>query len=233
MINWQPNDPNHTDENLVPFLSIIQGKFDTYIRSWARQAKAYGHPIIMRFAHEMDGAWMPWQVGKFGNSAKRFIAAWRHIVTVFRNVGATNVRWLWSPYHPTDWSVNFYPGDKYVDYVGFTGLNWADGKRPWQSMRALYAKPMHALAQFSKRPVIVAEAGTADRSINGVSRKPGWISAGYPAVYKAYPSIAAIVYFDVKVPGQTNYDWRLTRPSSALVAYSSVLTDKRFQGFLH
>ncbi len=241
MINWAPNDPAHLDMNsrgpcrpdlngCIPYLSIAQRKFDAYIKGWANQAKAFGHPLIIRFAQEMDGKWMPWQVGKFGNSAKNFIAAWRHIVNVFRTVGASNVRFLWSPFDPVNWSVNYYPGDNYVDYVGFTGLNWADKKRPWRSMLELYAQPVHVLAQITKKPVIVAEAGTVNRSLAGVSRKPGWISAGYPAVYAAYPSIAAIIYFDVKVPMQA--DWRLETPLPALAAYSAVVNDARFKGRL-
>jgi hypothetical protein len=232
MINWAPDDPNHKTQNRVPYQGIANGDFDAYIRNWARQAKAYGHTVIIRFAQEMDGHWMPWQVGKYGNTAANFKAAWHRIWQIFKGpkgVGATNVRFLWSPFHPDATTAKLYPGDSFVDYVGFTGLNWNTANRPWQSMKDLYSKPMQALSQLTKKPVIVAEAGTV-ASAKQPSRKPAWITKGYPTVYATYPRIVAIVYFDIKVPQQV--DWRLVSPAAALSAYIKVLSDTRFQGRL-
>ncbi len=44
--------------------------------------------------------------------------------------GATNVDWVWSPNRDgsTAAALNtfttLYPGDAYVDYIGFSGYNW-------------------------------------------------------------------------------------------------------------
>ena len=50
--------------------------------------------MILSFGHEMNGNWYSW--GNTNSTPAQFIAAWRHVVTVFRAVGATNVKWLWA-----------------------------------------------------------------------------------------------------------------------------------------
>ena len=42
----------------------------------------------------MNGTWYSW--GYRHTSPAVFVAAWRHIVTVFRAAGARNVTWLWT-----------------------------------------------------------------------------------------------------------------------------------------
>ena len=48
-----------------------------------------------RFGHEMNGNWYSWGY-QHALTAAVFVAAWRHIVTVFRPQGAGNVTWLWT-----------------------------------------------------------------------------------------------------------------------------------------
>ncbi len=56
--------------------------------------RAYRHPVILSFGHEMNGYWYSW--GYRHTSPAMFVAAWRHIVTLFRAAGARNVTWLWT-----------------------------------------------------------------------------------------------------------------------------------------
>ena len=65
---------------------------------WRENAKAIRRqrwPVVLRFAHEMNGHWYPW--GAHRTDPADFVAAWRHIHDVFRTVGATNVIWTWTP----------------------------------------------------------------------------------------------------------------------------------------
>src|SRR3954454_4214997 len=82
-------DPGHTS-----LATVASGRDDAFIRSYARQVRAYGHPVIIGFAAEMNGDWDPW--GYRHTPARTFVAAWRHLVTVFRQQGAGNVIWLWT-----------------------------------------------------------------------------------------------------------------------------------------
>ena len=66
--------------------AIAAGKYDGYLSSYAEAVKAYRHPVILSFGHEMNGSWYPW--GYQGTSPPTFVAAWRHIVKLFRALGA-------------------------------------------------------------------------------------------------------------------------------------------------
>jgi hypothetical protein len=117
--------------------------------------------------------------------------------------------------------ASLYPGNGYVQYVGFSVFDW-DGVL---AMKRILTAPVGALQALSPRPIVVTETGTKQGS-----HKPGWITTGYPKVYTAFPRIRAIVYFDVdsSVVGQP--DWRLTSPPEALAAYAALVAQPRFQG---
>ena len=74
--------------------AIAAGRYDGYLRRYARQVASYGHPVIIGFAHEPDGGWYPWGVRNCPPAT--WVAAWRQVVTVFRAAGAGNVIWLWT-----------------------------------------------------------------------------------------------------------------------------------------
>lgn len=228
MVLWQPVDPTNVNSPNFTYAKIIAGEFDTYIRDWAEAAKAWGGIVILRFAHEMDGAWFPWGYRRFDNTATRFKDAWRYIWTIFRGpggAGATNVKFLWSPLTPR---ANLYPGDKYVDYVGFTWFNWGPPTRPWTGLLAGIKDKTARMVRITSKPIILAETGST--AIGG--DKVAWISQGYKAVYRKLPKIKAIVYFDVDMTFVNQPDWRLSSPSGALAAYRALVAQPQFQGGL-
>ncbi len=72
---------------------IIAGDYDALIRERAEAVKQLGRPILLEFRHEMDRPNLQWAI----HGPKNFIAAWDHIRAIFRQVGATNVGWVWCP----------------------------------------------------------------------------------------------------------------------------------------
>jgi len=231
LIVWSPVNPGNINSPAFTYSRILKGAWDTYIRGWAQAARAWGKTVLLRFAPEMDGYWFPWGMGRFDNTPKNFVAAWQRIWNIFRGpkgVGATNVKFVWSPNAPTPGSHYgpLYPGDRYVDYAAFSAFNWG-GKR-WHSMVDAYAPAMTAMAKVTKKPIIVAETGSAP---NG-GDKAAWIRNGYPQVYKKWPRIVAIVYFnvDTKPIGQAN--WLLTVPPTALTEYQKIAAQSIFQGHI-
>ncbi len=228
LIFWQPTDPTSDQLGKYAYINIRDGVFDKYIKSWANAAKAWGHPIILRFAHEMDGSWFPWSIGKYGNTATRFVKAWRHVWGIFHNVGATNVRFLWSPLNPCWCRHSLYPGDKYVSYVGFTALNWGSDRDEWRSLDTIVKSRMAKLNRLTSKPVIVAEVAS---SPNGGS-KATWITKGYADVYARFPQITALIYFNVDMTPDDQPDWRLDVPEDALAAYAQLASSKHFRGRL-
>ena len=57
--------------------------------------RAYHHPVILSFGHEMNAPWYSW--GYLHTSPAAFVSAWRHIVTTVPPARAPrNVTWLWT-----------------------------------------------------------------------------------------------------------------------------------------
>jgi hypothetical protein len=245
MITWQPADPNVWNKPRITYDKILAGKFDDYIRRFARAAKAFDRPVILRFAHEMDGAWFPWGMHRFTNTPAKFKRMWRYVWNKFDAVGATKVRFLWGPNTPCRQCpdlTTFYPGDRFVDYLGFSSFNWGYPSnrherrvRPgsvWKTMLQAVTPGAEALLRVSRRPIIVAEIASSSDAPEGRS-KAGWIQNGYPAVYKAFKRVKAIVYFnvDMRPPPDLHEDWRLGSPrGEPREAYKRLLTQTRFQG---
>lgn len=237
-IYWQPTDPSNPGAGRFErYRNIVVGKHDRYIREWARAARNFGEPVVVRLAHEMNGTWFPWSLTNFDNTGSGFQAAWRHIVTEFRRVGARNVRFLWSPFQRCTTCSKytyeqFYPGNRYVDYVGVTALNWGDVT--WTSLDGLLAESLTELRQLTRtsrnprgKPVILPEVGS-----NWVGGdKAAWIRDGYQIAYKRWPAIRAMVYFDYDTTFAGQPDWRLIQPSdgTAFEAYRSLASMRIFR----
>src|ERR1700744_165570 len=74
LLTWQPNGSSDSSEpdSAFSLANIINGNFDDYITTWAFAAKSWGHPLFLRFAHEMNGNWYPWSELINGNSAGQY-----------------------------------------------------------------------------------------------------------------------------------------------------------------
>ncbi len=225
VVNWEPVNPARLASPRFRYARIAAGRHDAYIRTFARAAAAWGGPLYLRFAHEMNGRWFPWGMGRFDNTPARFVAAWRRIHRIIRAEGATNVRMLWSPYVGCRCPsyARLYPGRRYVDLVGFSAFNWyRRGTRVrWVGMRRLYAPAVRELRRVAPgRPVIVAETGSSPEG----GDKAAWIRDGFPAVRAAFPEIRGVIWFDVLVTEPIAHpDWRLATPPAARDAYVEVL----------
>src|SRR5437588_619384 len=134
-ITWEPWDASKGLYKAQPryrLSNIIDGKFDSYIKGWARTLAGWKHPVLLRFAQEMDGNWFPWDDYGNGNRPGQFVQAWRHVHRIFEDAGARNVKWVWSPAFAR--SSAQFPGAAYVDEMATTCQN--GGKplfaRGWQ-----------------------------------------------------------------------------------------------------
>ena len=238
LIYWQPTNPADPGAGRFErYRNIIAGKHDRYIREWARAAKAFGKPVIVRLAHEMNGTWFPWSLTNFDNTASGFQSAWRHVVREFRRVGARNVMFLWSPFQRcgtcSSYSYEqFYPGNRYVDYVGVSALNWGDVA--WTSLDGLVDESLADLRRITRtarhpqgKPVILPEI--ASNYVGG--DKAAWIRDGYGAVFRKWKAVRAMSYFDYDTTFAGQPDWRLVQPpdGTAFQAYQSLATQRVFR----
>ena len=119
-------DPSISRRSPWPRLPTAPGI--RYLRQYASEAKAWGHPFFLRFASEMNGSWVSWSERHSGNSAGQFVQAWRHVHDIFTSVGATNVTWVWCPNTENAYTTpleDLYPGNAYVDWAGIDGYNFS------------------------------------------------------------------------------------------------------------
>ena len=197
------------DPSGVSLASIATGRSDEYLRTYARAVRAFGHPVILSFAHEMNGNWYSWGVGH--QSPTDFVAAWRHVVQVFRTTGASNVTWLWTV-NSTNLAASprrWWPGAAWVDWVGIDGYYY----RPTDTFRSVFGRTLALIRKFSAAPVLVSEAAvgeTADRDAQIKS-----LLAGVRA-----DRLIGLIWFDQSQHnGIYHQDWRLEDHPSALSAY--------------
>ena len=166
-IFWAPVEPDHLTSDKWTYNTIRRGDHDAYITQFAQDAKAYGGRVLLRFAHEMDGDWFPWGIGRFDNTRRNFILAWRHVYNIFKSVGARNVKFVWSPngyYSKRGVPIkDVYPGDKYVDYLAISGFNW--GAPKWQTMAQVLETKLKELEAVTK------SQADHDRGAGHVSRR--------------------------------------------------------------
>lgn len=170
---------------------IANGVYDFYLDSWVKDLNSYGHPIFIRLGHEMNDPYR-YTWGPQNNTAKEYIVAWQHIIKYFKNAGAINVYWVWSP-HPAYGHFNdYYPGDDFVDWVGVGTLNYGNAAvwSKWWSFDEIYGNFYSSLAAFNK-PIMLTEFGSL--SVGGDRAK--WYKDALCTLSKKYPQTKSVVFF--------------------------------------
>ena len=188
----------------VSLTAIASGKYDGYLSAYAAAVRSYRHPVILSFGHEMNGSWYSW--GHRHATPAAFIAAWRHIVTLFRALGARNVTWLWTinvidTRHdripaPAPW----WPGRSYVNWVGIDGYYY---KPSWE-FAPLFGPTIAKVRELTRDPILISETGVAP-----AAGQPAKIADLFAGIH-AY-GLLGFVWFDAH--GHRN--WRIKSPAAA------------------
>lgn len=216
VITWEPWDPAAgVDQPTYSLDAIASGAHDAYVTRWARQIRAYGQPVVLRFAHEMNGSWYPWAAGVNGNNAADYVAAWNHVTGLFSRAKVRNVTWSWSPNVPYPGSTSLrslYPGDRTVGIVALDGYNWA-GLLPgttWTSFRDVFTQGQQEIAALTSTPVHVGEVGAPETG----GDKSQWVRDMF-AYLATKPGIAGFTWFS----HLKEADWRINSSAASLDAF--------------
>ena len=218
LASWEPEGIELTD--------ISGGRYDKYLREEAAAARDRGTEMMIRFGHEMNGNWYTW--GRGENEPSEFIAAWRHVVDVFRAEGADNVKWVWSvnvdnggnnPIAP------YFPGEDYVDYVALDGYNW--GTAPswgrWASLAQVFKSSYDTVTSLSTKPVIITETSSSEEG----GSKADWITTGFlHAIPQLFPRVSTVIWFN-RVQED---DWRIPSSDASLAAYREIVASDVYGG---
>ncbi len=217
IITWEPwvvdfdpairtNLPPLEEREYASLRSIAKGEYDFYVVRWARAAAAYGKPIFLRFAHEMNDPYRyPWGPQN-GNRPDDFIAAWIHVHQVFQKMGATNVIWVWSPHVSMPWLEYYYPGSEYVDWIGVGVLNYgtiASWSR-WWSFHQILGKAYPTLVALEK-PIMISELG----SLTAGGNMTEWYRQAFYQLGHYYGRVRGVVFFNDPADRSMSPDWPL------------------------
>jgi len=197
------------DPTYASIAGIAGGDYDSYLRSYADSVRAYRHPVVIGFGHEMNGTWFPCSRVR----PAIFVAAWRHLVTLFRNEGARNVTWLWTINAEGRTGVRpphqWWPGSDYVSWVGIDGFYF----RPSDTFQSIFANTIKQVRSFTNKPVLVSE--TAAGPAAGQFLKIENLFSGMDR----YRTLG-LVWFDINQhAGVYHQDWRIEGHQDAEAAF--------------
>jgi hypothetical protein len=226
LITWEPWVTNEAGT----LASIAAGSYESYVRELFQAAKAWGGPLLLRFAHEMNGNWYPWDGehnGKYEVGSRQYKKAWLYIYNVKKAVGADNVQLVWSPNNsdlpaePWNAAAKYYPGDDYVDWVGLDGYNW--GWERWQSFDEIFGESYAKLTALSNKPLLIGEFSSGT---NEGDEKAAWITDAFTKIRTSYPRIKLFCWFNI----DKERDWRLDSSPAAAAAGRAALQNDWFLG---
>jgi len=195
---------------------IASGVWDRHIENYANDVKKFGCTVILSFGHEMNGWWYPW--GAPRTSPANFIAAWRHIHDIFEQEHVRNVIWSWDPSHQhgeiasgkiAAAASEWYPGDKYVDWIGLDGYLGTNRSGHAQNFREIFSFQLSVIRKIAPhKKVYLAETGVVPGP--AATAQIAELYSGAAAFH-----LAGVVWFDAVA----KHDYRLGINSAEDAAY--------------
>jgi hypothetical protein len=225
LLTWEPWAwGGGTSQPAYALDRITAGDFDPYLRQWGQALATWGHPVMLRFGHEMNGNWYPWSEQLNGNGPGDYVAAWRHVHDVVASAGAANVTWVWNPNVPYWGSAPLtalYPGATYVDAVALDGYNWGTSASwsTWVSPSQLFGQGLAELRGLAPgKQILIGETSSAEQG----GSKAEWATSlvGYLA---AQGDVTALTWFHFN----KETDWRINSSTAAADALRSALAARR------
>ncbi len=216
--------------------SYHEVKDDSYLETFAADAKASGIPIFLRFASEMNGEWVPYH-----RSPQKYIAMFRLVASVMHKK-APNVAMVFCPFEiPERKILRYYPGNKAVDWVGVNiysviyndndSHRIAEWRNPADQLKFIYS---HFAAD---KPIYIGEFGAANRSsLDNVSRPDYAIVKAtqmLTALRLIYPRVKAFHWLSMNaikhaIPGRQLNDYSLLDDPEVTLAYQGLIGNPYF-----
>jgi mannan endo-1,4-beta-mannosidase len=230
----QETSPNPSFTTVMPdfqLSDVIAGRYDSYIREFATDARNWGYGFFLRFDWEMNGDWFPWSEQVNGNNPGEYVAAWRHVHDIFTTVGATNATWVWCPY--AEQKRRFaplpalYPGDAYVDWTCMDGFNW--GRNPtnphkWRTFADTFATTYRQLVRrvAPTKPIVLGEFA----STGSPRARARWIRQMFRDLATRFRRVRGLVWYEQIDRG---INWPLESSPRAIGAFARGISNPSFQ----
>jgi glycosyl hydrolase family 26 len=188
---------------------IAAGEYDPYLVNFAKAVHAYGQNVVIGFGHEMNADWYPWGNGKVKPAT--FVAAWQHIVSVFRAQGDYNVTWLWTINVDTPGMTSqisdWYPGKNYVTWVGIDGYYNA----PTDTFSSVFRQTIDQVEDLTGLPILISETAADAREAPEAQQ----ITGLFHGIQRR--QILGFIWFDAE--GKDGQNWQLEGNGPAITAF--------------
>lgn len=222
-ISWEPWYA--ASKKGIDYDELLSGKWDSYISNFADKLKDIENIVYIRFAHEMNGNWYPWSGSKIGRD--KFVAIYRYVKDIFDRTNVTNLKWVFSlnwedvPREDNHFML-YYPGDKYVDYLGIDGYNWGNTRAwsKWRSFEAIFKKRYKEITTGLKKPILISEFS----STSSGGDKSRWIKEAMNSI-KHMKKIKGFVLFNV----DKETDWSFSTDNASGQELKRQLKDSYFR----
>jgi hypothetical protein len=236
LVSWEPWKPVPVELGDAQSLpqrgyrnrDILHGAQDRYIRRFARSLASFRGVVYLRYAHEMNGTWYPWSA-----EPRMYVLAWRRLVRIFRSAGVRNVRFVWSP-NPNlyegkrPWLQHlrlYWPGSRYVDYVGSTMINFGGVRRRRYTI-ARFAPRLEILHREFRKPMMLTETSTE------YVGRVAWLQ-GLRKMLHRMPWIRSVDWSQLKSRGQAHVNgsgdlgWDVQSDPAAAAVIRGIIADAR------
>jgi hypothetical protein len=216
----------------VRFSDLIAGKNNASLDAFFQAAKRHGDKVVLRMWWEMNDPHGPTKVGSGGeslvSSSAEWVQAWKYVYNRCKVTNdCTNVKFFWCPNGSDTGNgplESFYPGDNYVDIIGFDTYNqpmWAGGA--WHSFddqfTGIYNR-VDALSGNKNIPMMVGETGTVSGPVGGHTRAE-WLRQMFTS--QKFPRLRQIDYFNYDLGG--GLDWRWDNGADSISVCKQYLPD--------
>lgn len=235
LVAWEPQKTVGLN-----FSDILAGTYDSKLDEWINYFIGLPGRVYIRFGHEMNGSWShysPLYTGSDSSNctdAAQFVQVWQYVYNRAKTTdGAKNIYFVFcpnandSPSQTGNAMEDFYPGDAYVDIVGYDAYNALSGSYLSADDTLLgntgqaggYAR---VTALNATAPVWLCETGCVDLSdpkdtgnlATGHSKAQWFASLAESTVA---PRLDAVVFFDWS--GTRN--WSISSSTDALNGWTA------------
>jgi len=189
-IDWSQTSYSAKDNNFSPKNAYTEGtkEYEYYLQALETLATEFneleeqGIPVIWRPLHEAEGgggetgSWFWW--GKEGSTVYKEL--WKYTYDVLTNdFGCHNLIWEWNSYN-FETSGNWYPGDEYVDIIGYdkySCTDWSTGSAVLTHNDSSFASTFYGIMERygSAKMVAMAENDSFSTVDNLINDKAGWL----------------------------------------------------------
>jgi beta-mannanase len=123
--------------------------------------------------------------------------------------------------------MDFYPGDRWVDWLALDGFNWGE-PTSWQTFPKIFDASYRKLASLARKPIMIAEIGSDESG----GSKAAWLRRALSRQLPRLKRVKAVVWFDAT----DGSDFRVDSSPAALEAFRAGISSPLYSGddsFVH